>query len=420
MALLLDPEQRFTCQSCGRCCRRGWDIALTQQEVEGYRKAGVERLFSESEGGAEGASRDPFEPVPGHAPFHRIRRRPDGACGFLSKDNRCRIHEELGEARKPLTCQVFPYEFAASGEVSRATASFACPTIVSNLGAPTRREALESLHARFVKAFGEAPHPLAFSPGQHIRGSTLASLKGNLLGLLDDSDLKQGIERAGQYLADLSRHRVQRLAPEAFAEYADIMGRHLKSSSLKPSAPSGLSRFLFRGFLFATLAVRLRLEGHPDGAGLRFRTAWLLLHVHGIGPGPHTANLRILGRARVNLEDPALQGPVRHYLRSAVEGLGTRRPSILEELGFKVAALNAGLVLASLAAAEAGKTWAEAADLTRGLTGAADLLHSGHDGLFPRLLGTLSGAAEALRLLASGRFLGRQVVVYGSGVAAEA
>ena len=45
---------------------------------------------------------DPFEGIPGVPGLQRIRKRADGACGFLSPDNRCRIHEELGAAKKPL------------------------------------------------------------------------------------------------------------------------------------------------------------------------------------------------------------------------------------------------------------------------------------------------------------------------------
>jgi hypothetical protein len=290
--------------------------------------------------------------------------------------------------------------------------------VVANAGALPQRAALEELHARFAKAFGERPHPLVFSHGHPIGGSNLASLKGNLLSLLERADLREGIERMGQYLDDLSRYRVLRLTPEAFTEYAEIMGRHLaRSGPGKTSGPSRVSRFLFRGFLFATLAVKLRLESQ-ERRWLRARNLSLLLHVHGLGRGPERTNLRLLGKARVFLQDPELRGLVRHYLRSSVEGLGTRWPSIVEEIGLKVSVLNAGLLLASLAAAEAGRTRADAADFGQGLTTAADLVHAGDQGLLPRLLGMLSG--DALHLLSSGRYLGREVVVYDSGVAAEA
>src|SRR5713101_2992093 len=97
--LLLDPEQRFTCQQCGRCCRRGWDIALTPGEVKTYRRAKAERYYRERD---------------------------------LSPENRCRIHEELGAERKPLTCRLFPFRFHPAEGAAVLTASFCCPTVVRN------------------------------------------------------------------------------------------------------------------------------------------------------------------------------------------------------------------------------------------------------------------------------------------------
>jgi Fe-S-cluster containining protein len=423
--LLADPDQRFTCQGCGRCCRRGWDIALTPAEVAAYRKGRVERFFLEGEERPAGAAGDPFEPIPGHAPFERIRRRRDGACGFLSSDNRCRLHEELGADHKPLSCQVFPFEFAPSGEVQRVVASFACPTIVANSGVPvaTQLPALEGLHRRWTKVFSETPHPLAFAPDRPIAGSTVGSLKGVLKRLVDGPDLRTGIGQMARFLDDLSRARVLSLPPEAFAEYLEIMGRHATESPLPalPPSPGPVTRLLFRGFLFAVMATKLRLDGGSSGdrPGLRRRTASLLAHLHGIGPGPRGTNLRALGRAQIPLRDPAVRSGIHHHLRSSIEALGTKRPSILEEFGVSVAVLNAGLVLAAVHAGERGSASGDASDLAWGLTTAADITHAGDRGLFGRFVGTLSGSASALNLLFSGRFLGKEIVVYDTGVAAE-
>ena len=153
-ALLLDPAQRFTCQQCGRCCRR-WEIALTPGEVKAYRQAKVERYFREREGSPEGAESDPFDPLPGG--YATIRKREDGACGFLSPENRCRIHEELGAERKPLTCRLFPFRFHPAEGAAVMTASFCCPTVVRNegalLGAPTRE--LVSLRKAWARDYPE-------------------------------------------------------------------------------------------------------------------------------------------------------------------------------------------------------------------------------------------------------------------------
>ena len=65
VALRHYAEQRFTCAQCGRCCRRGWDIALTAGEVEGYRKAGAAAWYTETDTGTETGTVDPFEPLSG-------------------------------------------------------------------------------------------------------------------------------------------------------------------------------------------------------------------------------------------------------------------------------------------------------------------------------------------------------------------
>jgi len=80
VALRHDESQRFTCQQCGRCCRRGWDIAVTAAEVEGYRKAGAQEWFTATEGTeteteTDTGAAEPFEPIPGHAGHFRIRKR---------------------------------------------------------------------------------------------------------------------------------------------------------------------------------------------------------------------------------------------------------------------------------------------------------------------------------------------------------
>ena len=45
MALVFDAEQNFTCQSCGECCRRDFDIVVTDAEKERLEAAGAARWF---------------------------------------------------------------------------------------------------------------------------------------------------------------------------------------------------------------------------------------------------------------------------------------------------------------------------------------------------------------------------------------
>lgn len=414
MPPLVDPELRFTCQSCARCCRGGYDIALTTGEVEAYRKAGVDRLFTEREGDPSGASQDPFEPIPGH-PLSRIRRRTDGACGFLSPANRCRIHEELGADRKPLVCQVFPFSFSQLGDARLIVPSFSCPTIVANKGTLVSEQLvpLEKLERRFSKAFGEAVHRPAFASGKPIEGSTLGDLRAILQNMLQSSDLRTSVRRMAWLLEDLWRPRVLRLPPEGFSEYLRVMGRHFESVVPAVDPPTFVSRLTFRGFVFTVMATALRLGEPPGTSKLSqyLRTLLLLLHVHGVGPGSKSHNLRALGRSRIPARDPKILAIIQNYLRSTIATLGSRG-SVLEDMAVSVGVLNSGLILAAVRAGERGEREADASDVTFGLTTAADLVHVRAESLMGRLLTGFTNGWDGLLLLASGRFFGKEVVVY--------
>jgi hypothetical protein len=163
---------------------------------------------------------------------------------------------------------------------------------------------------------------------------------------------------------------------------------------------------MFRGFLFVVEAARVQLEdGRTRGLrlGLRLRLAALLAHCHGLWPATAGLDLGAAGRARVDLDDPALHAIAYHYLRSQLETLGASRRPVLDELAVAVALLNAATVLAAMRAGRAGRTLATTADLTAGLMEAADLAHAEAGGALGSIVATLSGGVEALRLFASAR-----------------
>ena len=155
--MLFSKDQRFTCQQCGRGCRRT-TVPVTAGEAEAYRKFGVAQLFTEGDG-TVGAAHDPFEPIPGYEPLLRVRKRPDGACGFLSPSGLCRIHETMGIERKPIACQLFPFSFHPAEGGVVVTASFACPAIIANEGEPIRSQTreLRVLHAAWSREHPEPP-----------------------------------------------------------------------------------------------------------------------------------------------------------------------------------------------------------------------------------------------------------------------
>ena len=415
-ALRFDAEQRFSCRQCGRCCRRGWDIALSAGEVASYRKARAARWYREREDGPEGTDAEPFVPIAGQPGQMRIRKRADGACGFLSPEGRCRLHEELGAERKPLSCRLFPFRLHPADGPTLLTASFSCPTVAANLGKPLTEQVDELVRLRkawFHENAEPAPPALAYVSGRSLSGASLGTLRKALREMLDRPgkdgrpDLRANLARMAATLEDLARHRVARLPTAAFAEYLELTATYAARTekSVAPRAPSRLARLLLRGFVFGVEAARLQLEdGRHSGLrpGLRLRLAALLAHCHGLWPRVAGVDLRAAGRARVDLGDPAVHALVYHYLRAQIETLGSGRRPVLHELGVAVALLNVALLLAAMRAGRGGRASAALPDVTEGLLEASDLAHAEPEGLLGSIVATLAGGVDALHLFAAG------------------
>ena len=406
--MLLSQDQRFTCSQCGRCCRRT-TVPVTAGEAESYRKAGAARWFTEADG-SEADDDDPFEPIPDHAPLLRIRKRADGACGFLSAEGLCRIHENLGAERKPLACQMFPFRFHPVDDGPVVTTSFACPAIIANEGAPLRSQAreLRVLHAAWMHEFPEPTAHVELVAGHALPPKVVAALRDILCRIVDRPgpdgrpDLRDSLRRLASFLEDLSRPRVLRLAPDAFADYVDVMGRHAVANQTPATArpPTRLARLLFRGFLLAALSVQLHLDEAYRASKLTLRLALLrqLAHLHGFAPGTARFDMRRASRMPLSLEDEDIRGIAHRYLRVSFESAGTGRRPLVDEVAMIVARLNAACVLARMDAATHGKASVDGRNFAEGLLQSADLAHADDGGMLSFLLTSLSGSVEALYL----------------------
>ena len=384
-------------------------VLVTAGEAEAYRKAGVARWFREDAGDAVSAA-DPFEPIPGHAPLLRIRKRRDGTCGFLSPEGLCRIHEVLGADRKPLSCRLFPFRFRQAGEDTVVTVSFACPTVIANEGATlsSQKPELQTLHVAWRREFPETAATIELVRGHRLTRAALAQLRALLGQMLDRPgpdgrpDLRANLRRIAALLEDLSRRRVIGLAPADWVEYLRLTGGYtLKSENPLPArAPSRLARLLFRGFLLAALSVQIHLD--PVLArrrlALRFTLFRLLAHLHGLGSEAAGFDLGRAIALPLRLDDPTVHAIAHRYLRVGFETLGTGRRAVLDEVAMTVAQLNAACVLAGRHAAANGKRAVDAESFTQGLLESADLSHADAGGQMSAFLTTLSGGVEALYL----------------------
>lgn len=417
MSLRLDPEQRFACSQCGRCCHR-FHVVVSTAEVDGYRTRNVAAWFRDTSG-AEGDGGDPFEPFPGQAGFHRIRQRADGACGFLSPDNRCRIHEEIGAARKPLTCRVFPYSFHAAADSVVVTTSFGCPTIVANQGQPIATGAsliaIEALRKEWFAGRSPSPAPLQLVTGRTMNTRSGRVVRDGLLAMLkrDSADIRDNLTRIANTVDDLTRSRVLALSDADFAEYVSLTVPHAAATADAPagqpslprrSAPAKagrIARLLQYGFLFAVTAVRAELEQPGQSRwGLRLRRLQLLAHFHGLAPGRDRVDVRALRRRRLNVNDPGIRPIVVNYLRATLATLGAQGRPIVDELSIAASSLNAAAALAVMNADAAGQV-VDGTIFSDALMEVADVSHA-RNAVLDWVLKRFGGGSEALWFLAEG------------------
>jgi Fe-S-cluster containining protein len=393
----VDPHQRFSCSVCGRCCR-GFDVVVSAAEVEFYRRRNASDWYQESDGSA---ARDPFEAVPGAPALQRIRKRDDGSCVFLSSANRCRIHEELGAAKKPLTCRMFPYSFHSAADGIVLKASFNCPTVVANEGQliSESRVELEALKKEWAATGHSGPAPLELVTGRTMQTRSLFLLRTNLIAMLqrEPHDVRAGIRRIAAVLDDLTRSRVLALSDQDFAEYLSLTVPH---AATKPDAPApkdagAIARMMQYGFLYSVAAVRAGLaDPNQPRMALRMRRLQLLAHFHGLAPSVDGVNVKALTTRAVDINAPEIRPIVFHYLRATLETLGSIGRPIVDEIALAVSYLNAATALAAMKADQAGRP-VDRAMFIDALTEASDVSHA-RNGVLDWILNRFGGSPETL------------------------
>lgn len=379
--------------------------------MESFRQHDAARWFREHGDADEGAAFDPFEPVAGWRGYYRIRKRVDGACGFLSTAGRCRIHEELGGHRKPLTCRVFPYSFHPAPAAVIVSTSFGCPTVVANQGEPiaqgARLEEITALRADWFAGRSSSTRPRFYVPGRSISAASLRVLGDSLKNMLDRPDdrgridVRANVGRMAHALEDLTRRRVVQLPDADFAEYVRLTLPYAASAATPASrSATRVGRLLQHGFLYAVAATRLGLD-NPGTSRLRVRlqTMRLLAHFHRLAPASGGVDLAALRRGRVDVNAPEIQPVAYHYLRASIASLGAADRPVLDDLAIAVSFLNAACAL-SLMKSHASERAVDRAIFSDALMAAVDLAHTDDRGLVGRILGRLAGGVEALYIFA--------------------
>ena len=383
-------------------------MLVSDAEIAAYRRHGAGAWYRETAGAPAGTDRDPFEPIPGWPGLQRIRKRADGGCGFLSADNRCRIHEELGPDRKPLTCRIYPYSLHPAPDAVVVMASFGCPTIIANqgesIGSGRSLDTLEALRVEWFGSRSAASIPRQLVEGRAIDSRSARVLRESLLAIWNSetADIRTNLRRIAAALDDLTRSRVTSLPDEDFAEYVQLT---LPYAAAKPAAlpargPSRIGRLLQYGFLYAVAATLVAVENRGQSPWrLRLTRLKLLAHFHRLASRVGRINVAALSGG-VDINAPEIRPIVFHYVRSSLESLGGRERPIVDDLAMAVSFLNAACALATMNAAAAGRA-VDRQIFSDALMDAVHLWHTDDSGLLGQLLRRLSAGTEAIWKLAT-------------------
>jgi hypothetical protein len=389
-------------------------VLVTGPERDAYVKRGAARWFRETDGETEGTERDPFEPVPGWRGYYRVRSRADGACGFLSSSDRCRIHEELGAAAKPLTCRMFPFKFNPTPGAVIVTASFGCPTIVANRGelvsGDSGRRSIEPLHQEDVAAAFRRPmtQRRELVAGRSIDAKSIYLMRESLLRMLARADhgaidLRANVRRIAHALDDLTRRRVLRLNDADFAEYLKLTLPYAAASTQEPAGMSAgrIGLLMQFGFLYVVAATRYGIEHRGDSAwSRRVAGVRMLAHFHRLAPAIDRVNVRALTGTRVDINAPEIQPIAYHYLRASIEALGADARPILDDLAIAASCLNAACAVAVMNAHASGRP-IDRASFSEALMESVDVLQADDRGLLRWALPRLAAQVEALKVLSA-------------------
>ena len=171
------PEQNFDCSQCTKCCR-GWRISIdpsTQAKLQGH-SLGQSTLDQRDQ------------------KFY-ARKTNEGACVFLSSDNLCSIHSQLGADHKPRGCRQFPFRLCRTPDGIFVGLSFYCSAAQSNQGRPLPAHAaeLEELAAE-LPLIGDRPLPV--QGRHHLKWSDYRTLDEFLMRELQQGPVEMALGRA--------------------------------------------------------------------------------------------------------------------------------------------------------------------------------------------------------------------------------
>ncbi len=277
-----DTGQRFSCQSCAKCCR---DLVVDLTDRD--------RKQIDAGDWARRLDADPYVRL---RDKWVLNKDGQGRCVFLSDAGRCRIHETQGFDAKPLACRLFPFTLSPVGNSVRAGWRFDCPTVARSQGQPVDAEAstLGALARELLAGRGRGQVEIQLKPGLPAQSGETGHLVGVLDRWLRDGQRSPADRLRGAIwlTSTLQDAQLEAVREERLVELVEILLAALPAelSANSPPPPSTRQLRMLRQLAFA-------YTGHVSFAEMRAGKArnlisrWTQLRFsrrfrHGRGPVP--------------------------------------------------------------------------------------------------------------------------------------
>lgn len=255
--------QRWSCHSCGLCCRTLVGH-LTDEE----------RRRIDRQGWAEELGVAAYVKV---GRGWALNKQPDGACVFLDEQNRCKIHAKFGEADKPLACRIFPFSVRPVRGAWQASLRFDCPSVTESKGQALggHRGWLGEL-AGHIEHGDESEDVAVFQRGVRATTEELRTLMGRLSRWLANGErpMTDRLMGATRLTTTLYGAKLRNVRGPRFAELLDLLFDALpRECATRPAPPTVRQRAMLRQYAFAH-AEHVSLAEMRSGLGGRWAKRW--------------------------------------------------------------------------------------------------------------------------------------------------
>lgn len=254
-------DQKWSCHSCGDCCR-----SLVGHVTLEERKRILDQEWEEKLG---------IAPLVWAGRAWVLNKREDGACVFLDKGNRCRIHAEHGEQSKPVACRIFPFSVRRAGQHWQASLRFDCPSVTDNRGAAlsTYRAWLNQLLGELEETGGHDDERVFLDQGLIAQSQEVEIVNKSLISWFEQEEISMGdrLLGAARLVTTLSQAKLKNVRGERLADLMDILQETIRAElSEKAGEPTSRQAGMLRQIVLAH-AEHVTLAQLRSGIGGRFR-----------------------------------------------------------------------------------------------------------------------------------------------------